>query len=99
MKSNKEDLSTMIIDENSMNFQSKIQKFVNSKTIIKPPIPKREFLDNMNIALCDINLEQEENFLSIPNFDEKICSSVYSKEQKVYSFIPDPLSRISSFQL
>lgn len=99
MKSNEEDLSSMIVDENSMNFQSKIQKFLNSKTIIKPPIPKREFLDNMNIALCDINLEQDENFLSFPNLDEKICSSVCSKEQKIYSFIPDPLSRISSFQL
>ena len=49
MKSNEEDLSSMIVDENSMNFQSKIQKFLNLKTIIKPPIQKREFLDNMNI--------------------------------------------------
>lgn len=95
------DLINSIISNKSIN--KDIPKYVYTKIIIKSPISKKEFLDNMNMALCDIDLESNEQNLTsqIKDNNNNNCSSNYSKPPKLneHHINPDLFSRISSFQL
>ena len=78
------------------------QKFVYTKIDINSPISKKEFLDNMNLALSDINLEQNEELFSFEKTDENLCSSRFTKDNQLVlkvKYNPEPFSRISTFQL
>ncbi len=89
-----------IISYKSIN--KDIPKFVYTKVVIKSPITKKEFLDNMNMALSDIDLESnEQNFTFQTNDDNNNCNSSLSKAPNLNQnhINPDLFSRISSFQL
>ena len=56
----------------------------------------------MNLALSDINLEQNEELFSFEKTDENLCSSRFSKDNQLVlkvKYNPEPFSRISTFQL
>ena len=79
-----------------------IPKFFYTKAEIKSPIPKKEFLDNMNMALSDIDLESNEQIFTFQtNDDNNNCISNLSKAPKLNKnhINPDLFSRISSLQL
>ena len=90
-----------IISNESIN--KDIQKFVYTKVIIKSPIPKKEFLDNMNKALCDIDLESNEQNLTFQTKDSNNnnCMNYLSNAPNLNKkhINPDLFSRISSLQL
>lgn len=100
MKPKTENQNFFGIKNENNNNQTKIQYFFHTKVIIKSPIPKNEFLNNMNKALSDINLESDENYLTLTKIDDKFNTTIYSNEPMFSTnFNPDPYSRISSFQL
>ncbi len=90
------------INERTLNIKKEHQKIVNTKIDIKLPISKKEFLDNMNLALSEINLEENEQLFSFDKTDDNFCSSRLSNDNQLAlktTYIPEPFSRISTFQL